>query len=139
MENATQPYAGDTTTSPIVIFLTASVISCILSVGIMISRIPGPVPLWGSVLWLCIAAALTTASAILILMKKPFAPKVFFKIAKWTFLYFLVISSMGEYVIIFNGTRGSTLVVMTITILLFLVNIPMLWGFSVARHERTSD
>jgi hypothetical protein len=46
---------------------------------------------------------------------------------------------MGEYVIVLDGTRGSALVVMTIIIGLFLVNIPMLWGFSVARHERISE
>jgi hypothetical protein len=46
---------------------------------------------------------------------------------------------MGEYVIVFDGTRGEPLVVMTIILLLFLVNIPMLWGFSVARHERVPN
>jgi RsiW-degrading membrane proteinase PrsW (M82 family) len=44
---------------------------------------------------------------------------------------------MGEYVMAFDGMRGEALVIMTVILLLFLVNIPMLWGFSVARHERT--
>ena len=139
MTNAAQPYAGDTKSSPVVACITGSVISCILSAGIVVSRIPGPIPIWGSVMWLCIAAVLTVVSAVLIWRRKPFARKLFLKVAKWVFLYILVLSGMGEYVIVFDGTRGDPLVVMTLTVLLFLVNIPMLWGFSVARHERNSS
>ena len=137
MKNTTEPYAGDTTTSPVVVCIVGTIVSCILAAGIIIAHIPEPAPLWGSVLWVCIAAALTVASVILILRKKPFARKLFFKVAKWVFLYIVVLSGMGKYVIIFDGTRGEPLVIMTIILLLFLVNIPMLWGFSVARHERT--
>jgi hypothetical protein len=46
-----------------------------------------------------------------------------------------VLSGVGEFVLVFDGTRGTPLLVLTLTILLFLINIPMLWGFSVARHE----
>ena len=139
MVNTTQTYAGDTKSSPIIASIIGTVISCILAAGIIIAHIPGPAPMWGSVMWVCIAAVLTIATVILILRKKPFARKLFFKVAKWVFLYILVLSGMGEYVIVFDGTRGEPLVVMTIILLLFLVNIPMLWGFSVARHERASS
>jgi hypothetical protein len=139
MVNTTQPYAGDTKSSPIIASIIGTVISCILAAGIIIAHIPGPAPMWGSVMWVCIAAVLTIATVILILRKKPFARKLFFKVAKWVFLYILVLSGMGEYVIVFDGTRGEPLVVMTIILLLFLVNIPMLWGFSVARHERVPN
>ena len=132
-------YAGDTTYSPIIACITATVISCILAAGIMIAHFPGPSPMWGSILWESVAAALTIVSTVLILTKKPFARKLFFTVAKWVFLYILVMSGMGEYVLVFDGTRGEPLVVMTIILLLFLVNVPMLWGFSVARHERTSS
>jgi hypothetical protein len=139
MVNTSQPYAGDTKSSPIIASIIGTVISCILAAGIIIAHIPGPAPMWGSVMWVCIAAVLTIATVILILRKKPFARKLFFKVAKWVFLYILVLSGMGEYVIVFDGTRGEPLVVITIILLLFLVNIPMLWGFSVARHERTPN
>ena len=139
MVNKEQPYAGDTKSSPIIACITATVVSCILAAGIIISRMPGPAPLWGSVLWVCIAAVLTLISIVLLMRKKPFARTLFFKVAKWVFLYFLLMSAMGEYVIVFDGTRGESLVIMTIILLLFLVNVPMLWGFSVARHERNSD
>ena len=137
MVNTPQPYAGDTKSSPVIACIIGTIISCILAAGIIIAHVPEQAPIWGSVLWICIAGVLTIATMVLILRKRPFARKVFFKVAQWVFLYILVLTGMGEFVIVFDGTRGETLVVMTIILLLFLVNIPMLWGFSVARHERT--
>ena len=133
------PYAGDTTRSPVVACIVGTIISCILAAGIIIAHVPEPAPMWGSIMWVCIAAVLTVATMLLIRRKKPFARKRFFTVAKWVFLYILVLSGMGEYVMAFDGMRGETLVVMTVILLLFLVNIPMLWGFSVARHERTPN
>ncbi len=137
--NTTQPYAGDTSNSPIVACITGTIVSCILAAGIILAYFPGPAPLWGSVLWVCIASVLTLVSIVLIIRRKSFARRLFFKVAKWVFLYILVISGVGEYVLVFDGTRGGTLVIMTIILVLFLINIPMLWGFSVARHERMTD
>ncbi len=137
MKNEAQSYAGDTSSSPVMVCITATVISCILAAGIMIAHFPGPAPLWGSILWIGIAAALTVVSAALILTKKHFARAIFIKVAKWVFLYMLVLSGVGEYVLVFDGTRGEGLVILTAILLLFLINVPMLWGFSVARHERT--
>jgi hypothetical protein len=139
MKNTTEPYAGDTKSSPVVACIVGAIISCILAAGIIIAHIPEPAPLWGSVMWVCIATALTIVSIILILRKKPFARKLFFTVAKWVFLYILVLTGVGEYVIVFDGTRGEPLVIMTIILLLFLINTPMLWGFSVARHELASS
>jgi len=133
------PYAGDTTRSPVVACIVGTIISCILAAGIIIVHTPAPAPMWGSIMWVCIAAVLTVATIVLILGKKPFARKRFFTVAKWVLLYILVLTGMGEFVLVFDGMRGETLVVMTIILLLFLVNIPMLWGFSVARHERTPN
>ncbi len=139
MTNAKQPYAGDTRSSPIILCITVTVISCILAAGIMIAHFPGPAPLWGSWMWVGIAAGLTIASTILILRRKPYARKLFFKVAGWVFLYILILTGVGEYVIVFDGMRGEPLVIMTIILILFLINIPLLWGFSVARHERVSS
>jgi hypothetical protein len=139
MINDAQPYAGDTRNSPVIACITGTIVSCILAAGIMIAHFPGPSPIWGSILWVSVAAALTIISAVLILTKKQFARGLFFKVARWVFLYILIMTGMGEYVLVFDGTRGEPLVVMTMILVLFLINVPMLWGFSVARHERVSS
>ncbi len=130
-------YAGDATRSPVVACIVGTIVSCILAAGIIIVHIPAPAPMWGPIMWVCIAAALTLATIVLLLRKQPCARRRFFTVAKWVFLYILLLTGMAEYVMVFDGMRGETLVVMTIILLLFLVNIPMLWGFSVARHERS--
>ncbi len=139
MKDERQPYAGDTRNSPVVPCITGSVISCILAAGIMIAHFPGPAPLWGSIMWVGIASGLTVASIMFILRRRPFARNLFFKVASWVFLYILVLTGVGEYVIVFDGMRGEPLVILTIILILFLINIPLLWGFSVARHERVSN
>ena len=139
MVNTTQPYAGDARTSPIVVCITSTIISCILAAGIIIQYAPKAPPTWGPVMWLVIAAALTVATVVLISRRKPFARKLFFKVAKWVFLYILVLTGVGEYVMVFDKLSGERLIVLTLVQVLFLINIPMLWGFSVARHERVSN
>ncbi len=139
MVNAPQPYAGDTQRSPAVACMVGTIISCILAAGIIVAHVPQPAPLWGSIMWVCVGAVLTGVTIVLILTKQRFARRLFFTVAKWVFLYILVLTAMGEYVIALDGMRGEPLVIMTAVLLLFLVNIPMLWGFSVARHERPAD
>jgi hypothetical protein len=138
MVNDPQPYAGDTKRSPVVACIVGTIVSCILAAGIIVAHIPGPTPLWGSIMWVCVGAVLTGVTIVLLLTKQPFARRLFFTVAKWVFLYILVLTAMGEYVLVFDGMRGEPLVIMTAVLLLFLVNIPMLWGFSVARHERAA-
>ena len=138
-KHSPQPYAGDTKISLIVGCMVGTIVACILALGIVIAYMPEPAPLWGPFMWAGIGAVLTVASVIQIALKKRFNRKLFFKVAKWAFLYILVLSGMGEYIVVYDGTRGVTLVIMTITLLLFLFNIPMLWGFSVARHEPDQD
>ena len=108
MVNTPQPYAGDTKSSPVIACIIGTIISCILAAGIIIAHFPGPAPMWGSIMWVCIAAVLTIATIVLILRKRPFARKLFFTVAKWVFLYILVLTGMGEYVIVFDGTQGRT-------------------------------
>ena len=93
------PYAGDTTRSPIVACIVGTIVSCILAAGIIVVHIPAPAPLWGSVMWVGIAAALTVATIVLIFTKRQFARELFFTVAKWVFLYILVLTGMGEYVL----------------------------------------
>jgi hypothetical protein len=138
MVNDPQPYAGDTKRSPVVACIVGTIVSCILAAGIIVAHLPQPAPLWGSIMWVCVGAVLTGVTIVLLLTKQPFARRLFFTVAKWVFLYILVLTAMGEYVLVFDGMRGEPLVIMTAVLLLFLVNIPMLWGFSVARHERAA-
>ena len=43
---------------------------------------------------------------------------------------------MIEYAFVYDDTRGTQLVILTSLLVLFMVNVPVLIGFTVARYER---
>ncbi|MGA9919815.1 MAG: hypothetical protein WBR23_00930, partial [Candidatus Dormiibacterota bacterium] len=51
---------------------------------------------------------------------------------------YVVIAGMLEFVLLVDQTRGALLLLMTITLTIFAVDIPIVLGFSVARHQEVS-
>ena len=90
----------------------------------------GPVMILLSLATLSLFCAIGAMSKI-----KNFAWKAFFGVARWAILAYLVITGILEYVFIFDHTRGSMLLVLTLSLLIFLVDVPLLLSFSVARYQ----
>jgi hypothetical protein len=88
---------------------------------------------------LVVAAVLTAAAVVLLVLSKEFPWKVLFRVAKWGLLPYLVISGMLEFVFLYDHIRGGELVVMTISLVLFALDIPFLLGFTVARYDTGGD
>ena len=55
--------------------------------------------------------------------------------ASWSLLAYLVIGGMIEFVFVRNHVRGGTLVVLTLSLLVFAIHVPTLIGFTVARYS----
>jgi hypothetical protein len=136
MVNAPEPYAGDTTRSPVVVCTIGSIVCALVSVGIIVAYMPRPVPLAWSWGFLGAAAVLLLAALVSLLRRRSFAWRRFFIVARWVLLLTLVYAGMLEYVFVHDGGRGKPLIIMTILLLLTAIDIPILWAFSVARHER---
>lgn len=64
-----------------------------------------------------------------------FAWQSFFKVARWTFLAEGIVAGILEYIFIFDGTRGSVLMLMTTALVIFVLDLSVLFGFSVARYQ----
>ena len=45
-----------------------------------------------------------------------------------------VISGMLEFVFIHDGTRGAQLLVLTLSLAIFAIHVPLLMGYTVARY-----
>jgi len=81
-------------------------------------------------------AGLLLVANMLILSRIPvFAWDSFFKVAKWTFLAEGIVAGTLEYIFIFDGTRGSVLVLMSSALIIFVLDLSILFGFSVARYQ----
>jgi len=65
---------------------------------------------------------------------RDFAWRRFFEVARWTLLAYAVVAGMIEYVFLRNHTSGGPLVVLTLSLVLFAVQVPVLISFTVARY-----
>ena len=121
---------------PPVTELGVASMALIVAGGISIaSKLPGHVPLTLPVLLLG-ASALTMLVNLVALARTPgFNWDAFFGVAKWALAGYVVIAAMLEFVFVNDGTRGGVLVVLTLSLLVYAVHVPLLIGFTVARYQ----
>jgi hypothetical protein len=90
----------------------------------------------GPAIALLAAAALVLAGAVLALWRTAgFAWRRFLEVARWALLGYAVISGLIEYVFLRNDTSGGPLVVLTLSLVVFALNVPVLIAFTVARYD----
>jgi hypothetical protein len=110
-------------------------LALIVAGGIYLSaHLPEHVPL-GPAWALLAASALVLAVNIVALSRvRDFAWGRFFQVGKWSLLAYLVIAGMIEYAFLQDHVSGGTLAVLTLSLAVFAVHVPMLVGFTVARY-----
>jgi hypothetical protein len=112
------------------------VIGVVVIGGIYLAAyLPRRAPLGPAYAILAVAAALLAWNVAAVARIGAFAWRVFFLVGRWSFVAYLVIAGMLEYVFVLDHTRGSILVVLTLMLVIYAVNIPLLLAFSVARHQ----
>jgi len=115
-------------------------LTLIVAGGIYLSaHLPQHVPI-GPAAGLLAASALVLAANVFALSRvRDFAWDRFFEIGKWSLLAYVVIAGMIEYVFVRDHVGGGSLVVLTLSLVVFAVHVPMLVGFTVARYAEPSD
>lgn len=81
---------------------------------------------------------LLVALAILFRIQ-PFAWRTFFTVAKWALLAYVIETGMIEYVLIHNHVRGFELIILTVLLLLFALDVPCIISFTVARYQEVNQ
>ena len=97
------------------------------------AHIPNDVPLGPAIALLAASALLLAINLALLARVEGFAWNRFFEVGKWALLAYAAIAGMIEYVFLRNHVRGGTLVVLTLSLVVFAVHVPTLIGFTVAR------
>jgi hypothetical protein len=105
----------------------------------IVSHLPNHVPLGPSAVLLSVSAALIVANLVLLARVDGFDWDRFFGVAKWALLAYGVISGVLLYVFVHDGTRGSELVVLTLSLAIFAIHVPLLIGYTVARYPVTYE
>ena len=108
----------------------------IVAGGISIAaRLPGRVPL-GLPIALLAASALVLVANVVLLSRAPgFNRPLFFAVGRWALLAYGIIAALLEYVFVKDGTSGGILVILTLSLAVFAVHVPLLIGFTVARYQ----
>ena len=116
--------------------IAVAAMALIIADGITLaSRLPKPAPLPLLTGLLIAAAALMLADVVLLARLRDFAWPLFFQVATWTALAYAVMYGILEFTFVYDHVTGTTLVVLTLMLVVFAVDIPLLFGFSVARYS----
>ena len=116
--------------------ISVAVLTLVIIGGVYVAaHLPNHVSLVPAVILTCIAGLLVIVNVILLTRIQNFARKTFFLVAKWALLAYLVIAGMLEYVFIYDGSRGPVLVLLSSTLAIFAINLPILFGFTVAKFQ----
>lgn len=121
---------------PPVVPLALSALILVVTGGIdLAAQLPGPAPLGPAVATLTAAAAALLAAVTALTRVREFAWHTFFTVAGWTLAAYTVIAGMLELVFTLDHTPGTLLLVLTLMLAIFAVDIPLLLAFSVARYQ----
>jgi len=112
-------------------------LALIVAGGIYLSaHLPHHVPLTPAIVLLAASALLLAGNLTALARVQDFAWGRFFDIARWALLAYVIIAGMIEYAFLRDHVSGGVLVVLTLSLVVFAVHVPVLIGFTVARfHE----
>ena len=108
----------------------------VVSVVYLAAYLPGKPNVLPPYLLLAAASALVGAQLVLIGSLSSFSRGSFHQVAGWSLAAYAVIGGMIEYVFLRNHTRGEELALLTWGLALFVLDVPLILGFSVARYQQ---
>lgn len=120
---------------PPVAALAVGSLTLIVVGGIYLAaHIPGPVSLAPAIALLVAACLLMAFNGFLLSQLRDFGWVRFRQVGKWALLAYGLSAGMLEYVFIYDRVPGPELLVLTLMLLVYAVDIPLVLAFSVARY-----
>ncbi len=120
---------------PVTEVCVASMILIVIGGIYMASHLPHSAPVALPIVVLIGSAALIGWNVLSLSRVREFSWTNFWLVARWALVAYVVIAGMLEYVFLRDGTRGTQLVLVTLMLAAYAVNIPLLLAFSVARYQ----
>jgi hypothetical protein len=111
-------------------------LALIVAGGIYLSaHLPEHVPLAPAAILLALSAALLVGNLVSLARVEGFHWNRFLEVARWALLAYAITAGLIEYAFVRNHVAGGTLVVLTLSLVVYAVHVPMLIGFTVARYD----
>jgi type III secretory pathway component EscS len=101
---------------------------------ILASYAPRTAPLPLATALLCVAAVLLTTAGVLLARLREFSWITFRSVFKWALLAYAITSGMIEFAFVHDHTRGASLVLVTLMLVIFALSVPITIAFTVARY-----
>jgi hypothetical protein len=120
---------------PIAELAVTSMVLVIIGGIYMAANLPGSISLVPAAILLGAAALVLIADIVLLARIRPFARRIFYRVAGWALLAYLVIAGMIGYAFIYDGTRGDALALLVGMLSVFALAVPIVLGFTVARYQ----
>jgi hypothetical protein len=111
-------------------------LALIVAGGIYLSaHLPKHVPLAPAIALLCASALLLAGNLLALSRVRDFAWRRFFEVARWALLAYVVTAGMIEFAFVRDHLAGGPLVVLTLSLVVYAVHVPVLIAFTVARYD----
>jgi hypothetical protein len=102
------------------------------------SHIPQHVALGLPIALLIASAALVVANMVLLARVPGFAWPRFFQVAQWALAAYLLTAGLIEFAFLENHLKGGALVILTLSLLVYAVQVPAMIAFTVARYDTSA-
>ncbi|MCL5948525.1 MAG: hypothetical protein M1420_05135 [Actinobacteria bacterium] len=101
----------------------------------MASYLPRHAPLGPVIGLLVVSGACLIAAGLALARIHSFAWDKFFLVLRWVVVEYIVEAGMLEYVFAYDHVRGSMLAILTLALVIFATDIPVIMAFTVARYQ----
>ena len=119
---------------PVTQFGMAS-LALIVAGGIYLAaHLPQSVPLTPAIILLALSALLLAANLLSLTRVHDFAWWRFLQVGRWALLAYAITAGLIEYAFLRNGLSGGPLIVLTLSLVVYALHVPMLIAFTVARY-----
>ncbi len=116
--------------------LATGALALVVVGGILLaSYAPRPAPLAVATALLVVALIALASAAVLLARLREFAWTTFTTVFRWALLAYVVSAAMIEFAFVHDHTRGRSLVVVTLMLVVFALSVPTTIAFTVARYR----
>jgi hypothetical protein len=124
---------------PVTPLAIASLALVVVGGIVMAAAFPRP-PALGLPIALLAASALLLAAGLVLLARQPgFAWSTFRRVAGWALLAYVVSAGLIEFSFVHNHASGAPLLVVTLLLVMYALDVPLLIGFTVACYQTAAS
>jgi hypothetical protein len=128
---------SERTLPPVTELATTSLALIIVGGIYLASHLPQHVPLTPAIVLLAASTLILLVNLVLLARVKDFAWNRFFTVGKWALLAYAITAALIEFAFLRDGLSGGPLVVLTLSIMVYAVHVPVLIAFTVAQYDRS--